>query len=107
VNSALNVMASESHNVSRALASAARVAVACGVAFFILDMSAAFLVTGDGRASGFTYFMLALTEVPINLFGLNRQGTIFSAPIFWGVVSGVGMFVYILLRPAKDHLGAK
>jgi hypothetical protein len=99
-------MVTERRNVSVALAGAARAGLTCGVVFFILGMSAAFLVTGDGHASHFTYFMLALVDVPINLFGLERQGTIFPASVFWGAVSGLGMFVYRFLRPSKDRAGA-
>lgn len=99
-------MVTERRNVSEAFASATRTGLACGVVFFILAMSAAFLVTGDGHASRFTYLMLALTDVPINLFGLDKQGTIFPASVFWGVVSGLGMFVYRFLRPSKDRIGA-
>jgi hypothetical protein len=98
-------MASETHKVAGALASAGRVGIACGVVFFILDASAAFLTTGDGHASGFTYFMLVLTNAPINLFGLDRQGMIFPASVFWGVVSALGMFLYRLLRPEKRQIG--
>lgn len=98
-------MTTARRNLLEALASATRTGIACGVAFFVLGMSAAFLVTGDGHASRFTYFMIALIDVPINLFGLERQGTIFPASAFWGVVSGLGMFVYRFLRPSIDREG--
>jgi hypothetical protein len=87
-----------SNRIWKTLVKAAYAGLLFGIIFLICGMSAAFLVTGDGNASPFSHFMFALIHFPINLFGLERRGTVFPASAFWGAVFGVLAFVFYLFR---------
>lgn len=98
----LNIMATKGKRLFDALFSAASASLKCGFVFFLLGASSAFLVTGDGHASAFTYFMMAVIDVPIDLLHLEREGKIISASICWGAAWGLVVFVYRMLRPLKE-----
>lgn len=101
-------MATRRRRFLEALAGAVSAGFVCSFAFFILGMSSGFLVTGDGHASRFTYFMLALIDIPIKLFDFNklfdleRVGKAIPASMFWGTAFGLVAFVYRLLRPEQE-----
>ena len=84
--------------VREAFFSAARAGAIFSAVYLVADMSAAFLVTGDGHASAFTYLMISLGEFPIRLLGLSPQGVAFPVSLFWGPVFGLGFFVYKIFR---------
>ncbi len=74
-----------------------------GFVFFVTAMSAAFLVTGDGHASAFTYLMISLVEFPVTLLGLSNNGMAFPASIFWGSTLAIIVFFYKIFFAMKKN----
>ena len=94
----------ETQGAPRIFFNAICVGGASGIIFFILTASAAFLVTGDGNASRFTYFMLSLVDYTADLFGVS-QGKIFPATLFYAVVSFIAAFILQILALARKWHG--
>ncbi|MBW8363208.1 MAG: hypothetical protein K0M39_01465 [Rhizobium sp.] len=80
------------------------VAAIVGVAFFGTSLTAIFMVTGDGHAPSFTYFMLPIIEFPAKLFGVT-QSKLFPATFFYAAASFAGAFVIQILIMAARWRG--
>jgi len=82
------------------------VGVVITILFLILSVSAMFLVSGDGSAPAFTYFMLQLIDIPRQLFGMPSEGALLPASVFWGSIAGSSTlairFLAIVLDGPQD-----
>lgn len=71
-----------------------------GTVFFLLSVSAIFMVGGGGEAPVFTHVMLTLIEAPYKLFNIPipRQGSVGEASYFYALVAMVAFFIYLVAR---------
>ena len=77
-----------------------KVALSVGFAFFVVAFLLLIGAHGDGHGPDFVNSFEALVDFPVDLLGLSRNGAVFPATAFWGVVAGVLTFIALQTRDA-------
>jgi hypothetical protein len=74
-----------------------------GLLFLVFSVVSIVMVTGDGRAPGFTHIMLKLNELPFQLVGARvSKAMLLVGAAFWGAVIATPAFIVLAVAGRKD-----